>query len=503
MEIFDVKKNREKILIANRSEIAVRVINTCRTMGIATVAVYAEDDLHSLHRKLADEAYSLGEGELSETYLNEEKIVDIARKAGAQAIHPGYGFLSERPSFPELCEKSGITFIGPSSQVIALMGNKAESKRVLEKMNIPLIPGHHGKSDDDGELEQKAKALGTPLLIKAIAGGGGKGMRLVEDLSRFREELAAARREAQNAFGDGRVLLEKFITNPRHIEVQVLSDSHGQHFHLWERECSIQRRHQKIIEETPAPALDQTLREEICQTAVHLCQQINYLGAGTVEFILDGDAQGEEKFYFLEMNTRLQVEHPITEMVTGYDLVEGQIRVARGEKLSLRQEDIIQRGHALEVRLYAEDPERNFLPTGEHCRNWGVQTPRRSFGMWPAGGKCHRQQLRSHDRQTLRPGPRPKECHCQNALPFGGLSLFGRHPQRQFLAANFRSPRVSAGANFYPLCANPPGAIECPHLGGRGTGGSGWGPRPLFRRGSGIALLARGRPLSLSRAGNL
>ena len=353
----------QKILIANRAEIAVRIINTCRLMDITSVSVYAEDDRESLHRELAHESYSLGAGPLSETYLNQEKIVELALKCGAQAIHPGYGFLSERAEFAELCERRGLIFIGPSPRAIALMGDKRASKLALEGMGIPLIPGHHGSgSDRPSELLAKAKQLGTPLLIKAAAGGGGKGMRLVENLADFKQSLTLAQGEAQNAFGNSQVILEKFIPRAHHIEVQVLSDSHGQHFHFWERECSIQRRHQKIVEEGPSPTLgaDQGARERICQTAVELCRKIDYLGAGTVEFILDEDG-GE--FFFLEMNTRLQVEHPITEMVTGYDLVEAQIRVAQGEKLPFSQEQIVSVGHALEVRIYAEDPERDFLPT--------------------------------------------------------------------------------------------------------------------------------------------
>ena len=353
----------QKILIANRCEIAVRVMNTCRLMGIATVAVFAEDDAQSLHRQMADEAYSLGEGGPAETYLNSEKIVEIAKRSGADAIHPGYGFLSERASFCGLCQKNGLVFIGPSPQTIALMGDKRESKKAMEKIGVPLIPGDYGQDQEASSLLAKAKEIGPPLLIKALAGGGGKGMRLVEDLSDFSLHLEQAKREAQNAFGDDQVLLEKFISHPRHIEVQVLSDGHNQHFHFWERECSLQRRHQKIVEETPSPALDQSLREKICKTAVRICQKINYRGAGTVEFILDEGGGKERAFYFLEMNTRLQVEHPITEMVTGYDLVELQIRVAQGEKLELVQEKITQNGHALEVRIYAEDPDQNFLPT--------------------------------------------------------------------------------------------------------------------------------------------
>ena len=363
----------EKILVANRSEIAVRIINTCRLMNIFTVAVFADDDRNSLHVDMADEAYSLGDGGLDETYLNKHKMLEIAAKSKADAIHPGYGLLSERADFCKDCERKGLVFIGPSSDVIALMGDKRASKEAMEKIGVPLIPGYHGKDNDPKRLFKEAKALGTPLLIKAAAGGGGKGMRLVEELSSFSQDLAGAVREAQNAFGDDRMILEKFIQNPRHIEVQVLSDAHGGHFHFWERECSIQRRHQKIIEETPSPALDQALRKKICETAVSICRKIDYSGAGTVEFILDGsaDKSARGKFYFLEMNTRLQVEHPITEMVTGFDLVEGQIRAARGEKLALRQEEITQRGHALEARLYAENPDGDFLPTVGTVRTIG------------------------------------------------------------------------------------------------------------------------------------
>lgn len=353
----------QKILIANRSDIAVRVINTCRLMGIATVAVFAEDDRQSLHREIADEAYSLGTGGLAETYLNSEKILEVAKRSAADAIHPGHGFLSERANFCELCAKNGIIFIGPPAPIISLMGDKRESKRAMEKIGVPLIPGYHGNDNDPSSLFRQARQMGTPLLIKAAAGGGGKGMRLVEDLSNFPQQLEQVKREAQNAFGDEQVLLERFIPHPRHIEVQVFSDAHGQHFHFWERECSLQRRHQKIVEETPSPALNAMLRKKICETAVHICRQIGYLGAGTVEFLWDKKGDQKGQFYFLEMNTRLQVEHPITEMVTGYDLVELQIRVAQGEKLELTQAEITQNGHALEVRIYAENPDQNFLPT--------------------------------------------------------------------------------------------------------------------------------------------
>jgi acetyl-CoA carboxylase biotin carboxylase subunit len=359
-----------KILIANRGEIAVRVIKTARSMGIATVAIYAEDDRQSPHAKLADEAYSLGEGTLRETYLNVAKIMEVARSTGAGAIHPGYGFLSENAAFCETIEKAGLIFIGPTAEAIRLMGDKIGSKVAVEKHQVPMIPGYHGDKQDAAFLEKEAQRIGFPVLIKASAGGGGKGMRIVNQASEFAEALSGAKSEAAKAFSNDAVLLEKYVTNPRHIEVQVMSDTHGQHFHLFERECSIQRRYQKIIEETPAPGLPADVRRSICETAVAIAKGISYRGAGTVEFIMGQDF----KFYFLEMNTRLQVEHPVTEAVTGLDLVRLQIQVASGEKLPLRQEDVRQNGHAIECRICAEDPDNNFLPTTGKIRRVGLPT---------------------------------------------------------------------------------------------------------------------------------
>ncbi len=348
-----------KILIANRGEIALRVIRTCKILDIESIAIYAEDDKNLKFVKAADKSFSLGEGALSSTYLNQDKIFKIAKELKVDAIHPGYGFLSENASFSDRCSKEGVLFIGPNSEVITLMGDKKESKVTMEKLGVPVIPGYHGESQEEDVLESEAKKIGLPLLIKASAGGGGKGMRVVYDLKDFRAELSSAKREAMNAFSDDRVLLERYIEHPRHIEVQVMSDSHGNHFHFWERECSIQRRHQKVIEETPSPALDTQRRKEICENAVKIARSINYLGAGTVEYILDTDGS----FYFLEMNTRLQVEHPITEMVTGAELVALQIQVAQGDKLNFTQNEILQNGHGIEVRIYAEDPDNGFLPT--------------------------------------------------------------------------------------------------------------------------------------------
>lgn len=349
----------KKILIANRGEIALRVLKTAREMGIKVVTLYAEDDRLLPHALEADESHSLGSGTLQETYLNKKKIIDIAKTTGADAIHPGYGFLSENAEFADLVEKNDIVFIGPTSESIILMGDKIGSKRALEKMNIPMIPGYHGEDQSIENLAQEAKKIGFPVLIKASAGGGGKGMRIVHKESELTDALSGAKSEALKAFSNDKVLIEKYIVNPRHIEVQLMSDTHGNHLHFFERECSIQRRYQKIVEETPAPNLSQELRLRICETAVKISSGINYRGAGTVEFILAADGS----FYFLEMNTRLQVEHPVTEMVTDSDLVRYQIEVAQGDKISLKQSEIKQRGSAIECRIYAEDPDQNFMPS--------------------------------------------------------------------------------------------------------------------------------------------
>ena len=348
----------KKILIAGRGEIALRVMQTCRSKGMATVAIYTEQERNAPHVHQACESYSLGEGPLSETYLNIDKIISITKKAQAQAVHPTYGLLSEQAAFAESVRKAGLIFIGPNAQTMALMGSKNDSKKKMEELGVPLIPGYFGDNNDQKLLKQKAVEIGFPLLIKASLGGGGKGMRIVESAEHFTESLAQAKREAESAFGHGHVILEKYIKNPRHIEVQVMSDQHGNHFHFYERECSIQRRYQKIIEEAPSMALDSTLREEILEMALRITRGVDYENAGTVEFILDEEGH----FYFLEMNTRLQVEHPITEMITGWDLVDLQIRVAYGEELPFKQKEINRRGHAMELRLYAEDPDKDFFP---------------------------------------------------------------------------------------------------------------------------------------------
>jgi 3-methylcrotonyl-CoA carboxylase alpha subunit len=347
-----------KILIANRGEIACRVMRTCRRMSIRTVAVHSTIDAHALHVEMADEAYLIGGPRPAESYLRGDKIVEVAKACGAEAIHPGYGFLSENEDFARAVEKAGLVFIGPTPEAIERMGLKDRAKAIMEKAGVPVVPGYHGENQDAKFLRGEAKKVGFPLLVKAVAGGGGKGMRLVTKDAEFDDQLAAARREAKNAFGDEAVLLERFVQGPHHIEYQVFGDTHGNYVHLFERECSIQRRHQKVLEETPSPFLDDTMRKAMGEAAVAAARAIAYRGAGTIEFIAGAD----RKFYFMEMNTRLQVEHPITEMTTGEDLVEWQLRVAAGEELPLKQSEITRGGHSIEVRLCAENPSNNFLP---------------------------------------------------------------------------------------------------------------------------------------------
>ncbi len=347
-----------KILIANRGEIACRVIRTCRRLAVRTVAVHSSIDAHALHVEQAEEAYLIGGPRPADSYLRGDKIIEVALACGAEAIHPGYGFLSENEHFARAVEAAGLTFIGPTPGAIEKMGLKDRAKAIMEKAGVPVVPGYHGDNQDDAFLAKEAKKVGYPLLIKAIAGGGGKGMRLVTKDDEFAPQLAAARREAKNAFGEDAVLLERFVQGPHHIEFQVFGDTHGNYVHLFERECSIQRRHQKVLEETPSPFLDDAMREAMGAAAVAAAEAIAYRGAGTIEFIVGDD----RKFFFMEMNTRLQVEHPVTEMITGEDLVEWQLRVAAGEELPLQQAEILSGGHAIEVRLCAENPANDFLP---------------------------------------------------------------------------------------------------------------------------------------------
>jgi len=348
----------QSLLIANRGEIACRIIRTARRLGLRTIAVHSEADRGALHTRLADEAIEIGPAEARQSYLSIERILEAARSAGAQAIHPGYGFLSENAAFARACHAAGIVFVGPPAEAIDRMGSKSEARQLMAAAGVPVLPGYDGEDQSDGILEAEARRLGLPLLVKPTAGGGGKGMRIVRKAPELGEALASARREALKAFGDPRLLLERFVEKGRHVEIQVFADTHGEAVHLFERDCSLQRRHQKVIEEAPAPGLDAATRDAMGAAAVAAARAVGYVGAGTVEFLYDG-----REFYFLEMNTRLQVEHPVTEMITGVDLVEWQLRVASGERLPLRQTQITRRGHAVEARLYAEDPERGFLPS--------------------------------------------------------------------------------------------------------------------------------------------
>jgi acetyl-CoA carboxylase biotin carboxylase subunit len=349
----------KKMLIANRGEIAVRVIKACQEMGISSVAVYSESDREALHVQSADEAVCIGPPPALESYLNIEKIIQTAKGTGSEAIHPGYGFLAENAEFAKRCEEENIVFIGPNSKSMALVGDKIRSRLTMEKAGIPIIPGMKGVHKDTNEYRSEAQKIGYPVMIKASAGGGGKGMRVVYDEEDLEAALEAGRREAKSAFGDESIYLEKYIENPRHIEFQVIADNYGNTVHLFERECSIQRRHQKIIEETPSQAISPELRERMGETAKKVIEITGYNNAGTVEFLLDKN----KNFYFLEVNARLQVEHPVTELTTGIDLVHQQILIASGEKLALSQNDLEQRGHAIECRIYAEDPLNNFLPS--------------------------------------------------------------------------------------------------------------------------------------------
>ncbi len=361
----------KKVLVANRGEIAVRIIRACREMGIETVAIYSEADRLALHVRQADEAYLVGPAPSRESYLRIDRVLEVAQRAGAEAIHPGYGFLAENAAFARACEEGGVAFIGPRSESIALMGEKTSARREAVAAGIPVVPGTLEPLADEPAIAREAKRIGFPLMLKAAAGGGGKGLRLVLRPEDLLSAAARARSEAKSAFGDDRVYIEKAILRPRHIEIQVLADTHGNVVHLFERECSIQRRHQKVIEESPSPLVTPELRDRMGSLAVSLVRRVGYVNAGTLEFLVD---QGKNP-YFLEMNTRLQVEHPVTEMVTGEDLVKLQIRIAQGEKLPFRQEDLRQRGHAIECRVYAEDPDQGFLPS-----------PGRILALRPPGG---------------------------------------------------------------------------------------------------------------------
>ena len=348
----------KKILVANRGEIALRIMRSIKELGIKTVAIYSEVDRGAPHVRYADEAVLVGPAPSSQSYLRGDKIVEIAKELNVDAIHPGYGFLSENSKFAQMVEDAGITFIGPKPHAIEIMGNKLAAKEAVKNFDIPLVPGTDYAIDDVDQGKQVAKEVGFPILIKAAAGGGGKGMRIVENEDEFEEQMSRAVSEAKSAFGDGSVFIERFVKSPRHIEIQVLADTHGNIIHLFERECSIQRRHQKVVEEAPSAILTPELREKMGQSAVDVARSCDYVGAGTVEFLVDDKLN----YYFLEMNTRLQVEHPVTEYITHTDLVKEQIRIAQGKELSYKQEDLTIKGHAIEIRVYAEDPANNFLP---------------------------------------------------------------------------------------------------------------------------------------------
>jgi len=354
------------LLIANRGEIACRVIRTARAMGLRTVAVYSEADRGAMHVAMADEAVLLGPARARDSYLNIERVIEAARRS-AEAVHPGYGFLSENAEFADACAKAGLVFVGPTAAMMTAMGSKSGSKALMEKAGVPLVPGYHGENQDEAILAKAADKIGFPVLVKASAGGGGRGMRVVRSAAELGAAITSAKREAKAAFGDDRMLIEKYVDNPRHIEVQVIGDSHGNLVSLFERECTLQRRHQKVIEEAPSPTLNARQREAVCEAARTAAGAVNYVGAGTIEFVSDG-----KDVFFIEMNTRLQVEHPVTELITGVDLVEWQLRVAFGEKLPLAQDQIRMNGHAIEARVYAENPQKNFMPSVGKIRTWRI-----------------------------------------------------------------------------------------------------------------------------------
>lgn len=367
------------LLIANRGEIACRVIRTARAMGLRTVAVYSEADREAMHVALADEAVLLGPARARDSYLNVERLIEAAKKTGAEAVHPGYGFLSENAGFAQACFDAGLVFVGPTAAMMTAMGSKSGSKTLMEKAGVPLVPGYHGEAQDEATLSNAADKIGFPILVKASAGGGGRGMRIVRSAEELGPAIVSAKREAKAAFGDDRMLIEKYVDNPRHIEVQIIGDSRGNLLSLFERECTLQRRHQKVIEEAPSPTLSPAQRETVCAAARKAAGAVNYVGAGTIEFVSDG-----KDVFFIEMNTRLQVEHPVTELITGIDLVEWQLRVAFGEALPLKQDEIKLNGHAVEARVYAENPTKNFMPSVGKISTWRL--PAETGGLRIDGG---------------------------------------------------------------------------------------------------------------------
>jgi len=397
-----------KILIANRGEIACRIIQTAKKMGVKTVAVFSEADRNSLHVSLADEAIHIGPSPSTESYLVSDNIIQAALSSGAQAIHPGYGFLSENADFCRQCDANNLIFIGPPVEAILAMGSKSAAKNIMAKANVPLVPGYHGDDQNPATLKQSADDMGYPVLLKAAAGGGGKGMRAVHHSSEFDQALAAAKREAKNSFNDEIMLVEKYLQQPRHVEIQVFCDQHNNAVHLFERDCSLQRRHQKVIEEAPAPGMTEELRQRMGAAAIRAATAINYQGAGTVEFLLDSSGE----FFFMEMNTRLQVEHPVTEMISGQDLVEWQLRVANGEPLPCTQDQLPLKGHAFEARIYAEDPEHDFLPSTGLLTE--LRSPLETNNVRIDSGVIEGDEVSvfydPHDRQTSGMGFRSRTC---------------------------------------------------------------------------------------------
>ena len=432
----------EKILIANRGEIACRVIRTAREMGYRTVAVFSEADRDALHVQLADQAVCIGPAPVGQSYLNVDAILDAARGTDADAVHPGYGFLSENADFARACQAAGITFIGPPVDAIHLMGSKRLSKIAMQEAGVPCIPGYEGEDQSDAVLLKEAERIGLPLMIKASAGGGGRGMRVVTDASEIPEQLRSARSEAKNAFGSDELILERAVLRPRHVEIQVFGDQLGNVIHLGERDCSVQRRHQKVVEEAPSPAVDEALRARMGEAAVNAAKACDYVGAGTVEFLLDAEGH----FYFLEMNTRLQVEHPVTELITGQDLVSWQIRVARGEPLPLAQEQVELRGHAMEVRLYAEDPAAGFLPQTGPVMAWH---PASGAGVRIDHGLRQGGSVSSHYDPMLAKiiswGETREDARRRLIRAVEDTLLAGVGDNRRFLAAILRHPAFAAG----------------------------------------------------------
>ena len=431
-----------KILIANRGEIACRVMRTARALGIRTVAVYSEADSHAPHVLQADEAVLIGPGPVGQSYLVAEKILDAAKQTGADAIHPGYGFLSENAGFADAVEKAGLTFIGPTARSIDLMGNKAAAKRRMIEANVPCVPGYEGEDQSDDVLVAEGKKIGFPIMVKAAAGGGGRGMRLVESEDGLAAAIATARSEAENAFGSGELILEKAIVKPRHVEVQIFADTHGNTIHLGERDCSVQRRHQKVIEEAPCPVMTPALRAAMGQAAVDAAASIDYRGAGTVEFLLDASGA----FYFLEMNTRLQVEHPVTEEVTGLDLVALQIKVAEGDRLGLAQDDVTLSGHSIEVRLYAEDPAKGFLPsTGTIACFTQLQRDGVRYDTGIVGGQEISPFYDPMIAKLITTGPTREAARKLMIEALTRTALFGPRTNRDFLIACLQNQTFAAG----------------------------------------------------------